>query len=313
MFSDSAINGPDCWKCSLHVEWHDCSWCPSISLRQGIEQRQGGRTIPLPAAAILPHPVRRKNLAKPMKNIRKAAGFTLVELLVVISIIGILAGMLLPALAAAKKRAMVVKAKTEIASLVNAIQSYDSTYSRFPITAAEQTAAGANDFTTGYVANPQSGVTWPNAGGFYSYDNNSNVVAILMDNANVPANTNHIKNPKQVVFLNAEMKSDTTSPGVGTDLVYRDPWGNPYIITMNTSYNEEGTKDLVYSLQAVSQDGSNSKSGLNGLFNPIDANGNGDHFLHRGKVMVWSAGPDKQVNPGIPANTGVNKDNVINW
>jgi hypothetical protein len=64
MFSPDA-NGPDCWKCSLHVEWHDCSWCPSIRLRQGIAIRRGAAAKPLPAAAILPHPVRRKNLAKP--------------------------------------------------------------------------------------------------------------------------------------------------------------------------------------------------------------------------------------------------------
>jgi hypothetical protein len=29
--------------------------------------------------------------------------------------------------------------------------------------------------------------------------------------------------------------------------------------------------------------------------------------------MVWSAGPDGKVNSGIPANTGVNKDNIVSW
>ncbi|MEI9963170.1 MAG: prepilin-type N-terminal cleavage/methylation domain-containing protein [Limisphaerales bacterium] len=62
---------------------------------------------------------------------RRHAGFTLVELLVVIAIIGILAAILLPAIAAGKKAALVRKAQIEIADIVNAIQSYDSAYSRF--------------------------------------------------------------------------------------------------------------------------------------------------------------------------------------
>ena len=39
MFTNDA-NRPDCWKCSLTVEWHDCSWCPVIHLRQGIARRK---------------------------------------------------------------------------------------------------------------------------------------------------------------------------------------------------------------------------------------------------------------------------------
>ena len=66
--------------------------------------------------------------------------------------------------------------------------------------------------------------------------NNSEVIAILMDitNTTVTAvNPNHQKNPQQTVFLNAKMVSDPNLPGVGPDLVYRDPWENPYVITMD--------------------------------------------------------------------------------
>jgi hypothetical protein len=34
-------------------------------------------------------------------------------------------------------------------------------------------------------------------------------------------------------------------PGVGTDLVYRDPWGNPYIITLDLNYDEKA-RDACY-------------------------------------------------------------------
>jgi hypothetical protein len=29
--------------------------------------------------------------------------------------------------------------------------------------------------------------------------------------------------------------------------------------------------------------------------------------------MVWSAGPDKKINPLLPANQDVNKDNILSW
>ena len=29
--------------------------------------------------------------------------------------------------------------------------------------------------------------------------------------------------------------------------------------------------------------------------------------------MVWSAGPDKLVDPNVKANVGANKDNVLSW
>ena len=29
--------------------------------------------------------------------------------------------------------------------------------------------------------------------------------------------------------------------------------------------------------------------------------------------MVWSAGPDKMIDPGAPADKGVNKDNILSW
>jgi len=248
---------------------------------------------------------------------RYRGGFTLVELLVVIAIIAILAAMIMPALVGVQKRAKIVKAKAEIADIANAINAYDSEYSRFPITSGglsdEQGEAKGFDFTTGLVFGPGNNASK------YSYDNNSNVVSILMDVEKFPngyptSNDKHVKNPKQIKFLNAKRSESKHNdadplPGVDEDGIYRDPWGNPYIISMDTSYDDQ-VSDFIYSQASVSQD--SGQTGFYGLSNP-NAPGNTDNFLFHGKVMVWSAGPDKKYDSTIKAKAGVNKDNILSW
>jgi hypothetical protein len=46
------------------------------------------------------------------------------------------------------------------------------------------------------------------------------------------------------------------------------------------------------------------------LNNPDNSNNN---FQFHGKVMVWSAGPDRKFDLTTAANLGVNKDNVLSW
>jgi len=258
---------------------------------------------------------------KTISSRRPRAGFTLIELLVVIAIIAILAAMLLPVLAAAKNHAKKVKAGLEVQDIATAIQHYDSTYGRFPVSSGVQAAAGTNDFT--YGGSVLGAFTSAQLGGAQNYTtNNSEVIAILMDITTYPsngtptANFNHQKNPQQTIFLNAKMSGwdpsqpGTPQPGVGNDLVYRDPWGNPYVISMDLNYDEQ-TKDAFYSLSAVSKQ--NGSAGYNGLVDPTDPNGNDNNFQYHGKVMVWSAGQDGKIDPADPATDWENKNNVLSW
>jgi prepilin-type N-terminal cleavage/methylation domain-containing protein len=234
------------------------------------------------------------NPYRPQRPLRRA--FTLIELLVVIAIIGILAGLLLPALAAARGKAKVAKAKTEIVNLAAALKHYESDYSRYAASpdaeAAAANPAGTGDFTWGDGTIQSPGY---NA-------NNSELMYILlnaMDRAPQPLR-DKIKgrNPRKNTYIDAKMVNGIGS-GISTDdYVYRDPWGNPYIITVDLDGNDKCI-DAFY--------GDKGGKGLTPSGNKTGK------FESNSPIMVWSKGPDGQASPTLDAGVGVNKDNILGW
>ena len=249
-------------------------------------------------------------------------GFTLIELLVVIAIIAILAAMIMPAISKGKDRAKVARAKLEISQLVTAISGYQSAYNRYPVSSNAMNAAASisEDYTYDIAflrTKPPSGSSLPTSLNYLT--NNSEVISILMDletypNTGLPTiNAQHVKNPQRTPFLNANRAADTFSPGVGTDLVYRDPWGNPYIITLDLNYDEKA-RDACYCHQEISADPTSNgtpKAGFNGLTGRTASVGL--RYEANAPVMIWSLGPDKNFDWRVPATQGVNKDNVLSW
>jgi prepilin-type N-terminal cleavage/methylation domain-containing protein len=273
---------------------------------------------------------------------RSTQGFTLIELLVVISIIAILAAMLLPAIGKVKQKAQAKRAQLETINIAGAIHNYESDYSKFPVssvgttTAMSEATKNGEDFTFGTKGvicvgpggNNQVDQGFSIPGGGYqaitsigNYNtNNSEVMAALLDVEawpNAPGtptiNKDHVKNPQKTTYLRANMAGDNKSPGVGQDGVYRDPWGNPYIITVDLNYDDKA-RDAFYRILKVSgdpTDGNTPKRGLNGLIPKMI--GTTPVYELNGPVMVWSAGPDKLIDPNSPSNIGANKDNVVSW
>lgn len=128
--------------------------------------------------------------------------FTLIEILVVIGIILILAGIILPAVNSAIKKADQTKAKAQITTLVNAIKQYEATYGHLP---------NAAWFVNDTEGNPGYNVI-DNA-------NYSDFIKMLQAEETTPT-----YNRRKQVFLDVV----GNTPGE-----YKDPWGNDYHVVID--------------------------------------------------------------------------------
>lgn len=151
------------------------------------------------------------------RRLPAARAFTLIELLTVIVIIGVLAGLLLPALKGARDSAKKTKAQTTINGVSIALKAYNNEYGFWPLTA--------------------SGGSVPNA--VLTAVQNQRLIELL-GGSDVYLDGSAGGNPRRIQFLGMKTSetnavSTTASNGVypitsgGGAVNLTDPWNNSYM------------------------------------------------------------------------------------
>jgi prepilin-type N-terminal cleavage/methylation domain-containing protein len=99
----------------------------------------------------------------------RRGGFTLVELLIVIFVIGILLALVITNLAGSKEKAYMARANVEFATFANAINLYADKYNDYPADVSRGLPPGIEEF----IAKNDQNQSWPDApwpGSVYDYD-----------------------------------------------------------------------------------------------------------------------------------------------
>ena len=150
-----------------------------------------------------------------MKIPLKIKGFTLIELITVISIIMILMGLLLPTLMGVKETTKKAQAKNDVINIVTSVKSFYTEYGSYP-------AVGG---TSGVL------YTGTNAG-----TSNATLLANLTGTSTVTGTLN----PRQIAFIEIPTAKTPASPKAGlSGGVWYDPWGIAYNVAVDTGYNNQ--------------------------------------------------------------------------
>jgi prepilin-type N-terminal cleavage/methylation domain-containing protein len=146
------------------------------------------------------------------------AGFTLVELLVVITVITILMALLFPVFRGAQEQAKRTQAKNDVIQIVTAVNAFYTEYGQYPC--AAQSGEDKDDYQT---------------------DQDADRVDFMTTlRAPIPSMPPAL-NPKGIIYLQPPpVKDDTVGnrrSGVGSDGIWHDPWGNSYQVRLDNNYN----------------------------------------------------------------------------
>lgn len=147
----------------------------------------------------------------------KKSLFSLVELLVVISIIAVLMGILIPTVSSMRERARITQAKAEMNAIKTAILQFEATYGLLPI-------------------KDKAAVSIVDVNGMVTDSGSPTGYARLMQWLTLAGTDADSPNTRKIKFLDPQTPTSNT---------YNDPWARglarPYVIYLDHDYDDKVT------------------------------------------------------------------------
>lgn len=238
------------------------------------------------------------------KTIRR---FTLVEMLTVVAIIGILAGLIIPTVVIAQRRGRETQAKSDISGIMTALKQLKSDYNRC-------LAQSGNKYHAGGVSASSSQTSTFSCSVGHSPSQSHTVIRVDGDlydaliaelsapkNGGLSSDMKKLVNKRKKVYLDPKNGFNPTA-NYNTDAnkenLWRDPWGNPYVIYIGVDADHQmkmaasnssviATGIAVYSFGPNGEDDGGCNSSLDACISSVSGNGSSNHKNHD-DIASWN-------------------------
>lgn len=236
---------------------------------------------------------------------KKRNNFTLVEMLTVVAIIGILAGLVIPTVIIAKNRGQVTQAKTDISNIMTALKQVKTDYSRMLI------KEGSDYYTGGVKADTETfSCSGEHSGSHTVAKLTGDSYDALIAELSVPKNKTlrdltaakkrQCTNKRKKVYLDPKNGFDPTADyttAANKEKLYRDPWGNAYIVYIGVETAHELKMEAnssvvagdvaIYSYGPNGTDDGGCNVELDSCISNVSGNGSDNHKNHD-DIASWN-------------------------